>query len=49
MKAEQFKHNLKKMKRINDHIRFKESMEEIDQRIKKIKKLNTFIKHVLRS
>lgn len=43
MKAEQFKHNLKKAKRLNDEARFQSAMNKIDIRIENIKKLNKFI------
>ena len=39
-KKKQFKHNLEKVKRINDQKRFLETMEQIEKRIEIIKQLN---------
>jgi len=43
MKKEQFKHNLEKVKRINDQRRFLETIETIEKRIERIQKLNKII------
>jgi len=40
MKKEQFKHNLKKIKRIKEEERFSNTMKEIEKRIEIIKQLN---------
>ena len=43
MKKDQFKHNLEKVKRINDQRRFLETIETIEKRIETIQKLNKII------
>lgn len=43
MKKEQFKHNLEKVKRINNQRRFLETIETIEKRIETIQKLNKII------
>jgi len=43
MKSEQFKHNLKKAKRLNEERRFRETIKRIDASIEVIKKLSKFI------